>query len=178
MSVFWWCVAALGLGTLILVMIIVAFTQKPETNARWPKVCEVWNRWKRLKKDSIHFNVRQTGDGWQGNVCPQGHFEQLFNRRDVACVKKPEEATMRICENQISNDNVAIAVPSTKNDQFAAVDHWVTILEDIQFDAGKKRGKAWEKNNICPSGASVQQLEDEIWCVLPEDMADAMKEAS
>jgi hypothetical protein len=174
-----WLILAFGVvGILFLVFLFTQVKQPRSKPSRWPAVCEVWNRWLLLKKDRINDTMRQFGDSWVGNVCPKTRYFQSFNRNDAACVARPEEGTVALCQKQISNDNVAMAVEATQNpaEDKASTDHWVSLLEDIRMQ-GVQKGNAWEHNNVCPSGAAFQQLEDELWCVVASDVPAFTSEA-
>jgi hypothetical protein len=177
----WILIAFIVLGGTLLILLAIYFSKPNKKSKDWqlPRVCSIWNRWLKLKTDHVNETGRQFGDSWVNNTCPKGNYLQKFNRTDVACVASPENGTLQLCRQQISNDDVATPFPPrvSPDHPLSPVDHWVSLSESMAVDSGTKRGNAWE-NSTCPSGALMQQVENEVWCVLPDTVDETNEEAA
>ena len=143
-----------------------------------PKVCEIWNRWRYLKKDydASSFKIK-LGDNWSNNVCPKNSLFQTYNGSSAICIhpKNQEEVVSLLCTKAISNDDLATPVPALckPEEPCSSYDHWVFLTEDVEISKGEKHGSAWQ-NDICPSGAALQRIENETWCVLPKEISTTL----
>lgn len=178
-----WTLVGCGIVVVFLICWFFATSRKKKgsnsNSFTMPQVCSVWDRWETLEEDEeISADGRKLGDSWLGSICPKGNLLQTFNRTDAACVKpqKRKEATTLLCSKQISNDDVAIALPAicSPDDVCAATDHWVTLTQPIKFDNAVKKGNAWTDVNVCESGAAVQVFDNEVWCMVPDDINKKM----
>lgn len=170
----WWLVVALLLVLAIWLGWYFLLRKPSRKPSRDTTVCGVWDRWLQLERPiDVAPDKTLLGKAWIGNQCPAGSLLQHINRKEVACVSPADRAEAKelICSHHISNDSLARPTAPVTDGQ-GCCDHWVELRQDIEFEAGTKKGTAWINGNLCPAGAMFQLLDgNEEWCVLPRDLA-------
>jgi hypothetical protein len=173
-----WLIALLvGLSIVVVLSIVLSIPKKRKVvvnPANLPKVCQVWNRWKRLTVNTEYKNFKRFGKAWDGNVCPAGNYFQAFDGTSAFCTSSLDQnkAVVDLCKVAISNDDIAIEAPATvePGTDLSGYDHWVFLTEGIAATSGERKGTAWQ-GNVCPSGAGLQRYDNATWCVFPSEIS-------